>query len=321
MTKHYIYFLKSISIISVILIHIIAGVLYWQNGLAFQLLTLLRVIVGFAVPVFFMCSGAILLHKDINNKSYIIKTLKILFFVAILYELYDIVFLDKSIKNATYNLIMFKHHFHLYFLNVMILIYALMPILRCFILNANRKLLEYFLLFWCFTSIILPTLYQFYPFSDLTGTPEQIMLSVAYGRVGYFVFGFYLDKYRPITKISFSIIISIFAIIFATIGILIMSKYEKNFYFLDGMSIPIAIYATGIFTFGQNFKYSKLKVFELLSGLSFLVYLYHDFFNMIFRKILPQTTNAIINLIILFVCVSISSFSLAYLLKKFKLYK
>ncbi len=315
--KHYIYFLKSISIIAVILIHIIAGVLYWQHGFNFQVLTFFRVVVGFAVPVFFMCSGAILLHRDIDSKAYIIKTLKILFFVAILYEVYDIIVSNKTPKNALYNLVMFKHHFHLYFLNVMILIYALMPILRCFVLNASRQLLEYALIFWCFTSIILPTLYQFYPFSELTGTPEQIMLSVAYGRVGYFVFGYYLDKYKPIQKISYSVCMSIFAIIFATTGILLMSVSVKNFYFLDGMSVPIAIYATGVFTFGQNFKYSHFKIFEVISGLSFLVYLYHDFFNMIFRRTLPEM-SAIKNLIILFICVTISSFLLAYILKNLK---
>lgn len=326
--KNYIYFLKSISIVAVIIIHILAGVLAWQHGFTFQILTLLRVIVGFAVPIFFMCSGAVLLDRDINYKYYIIRTLKILFFVAILYEIYDIIFLSKSIKSSLVDLIMFKHHFHLYFLNVMILIYILFPILRFFVSNASRKLLEYALLIWCFTAIILPTLYQFYPFSQLTGTPQQLMISVAYGRVGYFVFGYYLDKYKPINNINnnkniyLCILISIISIAVATCGIILMSTQDaKNFYFLDGMSIPIALYSTSIFIIAQNLKYSNkklVKIIELTASLSLNIYLYHDFFNIIFRKILPQT-NPIIHLICLFICVTISSFILAYILNLKKL--
>lgn len=314
MVKHYIYFLKSISIISVIGIHVIAGVLNWQNGFNFQVLTLLRVIVGFAVPVFFMCSGALLLHRDIDCKKNILKTLKILFIVATLYEFYDIIFREKTIQDTLYNLVMFKHHFHLYFLNVMILIYFLFPLLRNFIVNSNRKLLEYALLFWCFTTILLPSLYQFHPFSELTGTPYQIMLSPAYNRVGYFVLGYYLDKYKPIKNTTLPIIMCILGIISATIGILAMSEIEKNFYFLEGTSIPIAIYAVGMFTFGQNFKYARLKIFGVLSSLSFSVYLYHDFFLMIFRNIIPQS-RLMISLSLLYICTIIFSFLFAIVLK------
>lgn len=318
MTKHYIYFLKTIAIVAVISIHIISNILPWRSGFTFHYLTFLRALVGFCVPVFFMCSGAILLHRDIDYKKSIVKTLKILFTVALLYEIHDILFLEKTIKTAGYNMVMFKHHFHLYYLNMMILIYTLFPILKCFVDNASRKLLEYALIFWCFTSIVLFTLYEFYPFSELTGTPYQIIASVAYGRVGYFVFGYYLDKYKPIKSISFSCLLMAIGIFIGTFGVIFMSGETKNLFLVDGMTIPMAIYSLGIFTFAQNFKYANLKIFAKLSGLTFAVYLFHDFFNIFFRNILPPMSTSI-TVVTMVVCVTTSSFIFAYILKKLKI--
>ena len=97
-----------------------------------------------------------------------------------------------------------------------------------------------------------------------------------------------------------------------------MSAQKNNFSMLEGMSIPIAISAIGIFVFVMNLELSSYKLFILLSNASFNIYLFHDFFNMIGRENLSVNMSVWKYIVILFVFVMGSSLITNWILQKFK---
>jgi len=287
--------LKTVAIIGVITIHISAsgysnslGSFNWISSLFWGTLT------RASVPIFLMCSGAVLLNpqKELSLKKLfsnnLLRIIIAMFFWAMAYKIYHLLAAGKFSLELLYEsvkeVLLFNQEFHLYYLHIIILVYVFLPITRIIIRNASKKQLQYLLAVWFVFGIIYPTVKSFWPFTLISGIPNQWFINMTYASIGYGVLGYYL-KHFPLSKRR--IYLMIFAIGFTFVfGVTwYLSTKQGVLYskFLEGMTVGIALMAVGLFGYfvsnKKEMKYTHIVTY--ISKASFCVYLVHVFFIII----------------------------------------
>lgn len=282
---------KAAAILGVIIIHTCApgsfpiGSFDWVSAVFWSSIT------RASVPIFFLCSGVLFLNpqKELPIRKlyfrYILRIAVALFFWAYAYKLYYL-FVGGTLSlgalvQAAKEVLLFKHEFHLYFLHIILLFYAMLPIVRRFVLHAGRAELRYALILWFAVGILYPTLRPFWPFSLLSGIPSQWLLNQCYAAMGYGLLGFYLKRYGISLRAGILFAIAGFAFVFGgTIG---MSLYTGAFYagFLEGMTVGPALLAVGEFGIflhaSGHLRGNGAVAISHLSKASFCIYLVHIF--------------------------------------------
>lgn len=244
-----------------------------------------------SVPLFFACSGALLLspQRELSTKRvwqhHIVKILVPMYVWAMLYKIVNLVRGDilnvGTLVQSVKEVLFFKHVLHFYYLHIILLVYAMVPITRILTKNVTKKQLQYCLFIWFLLGILYPTVYHIWPFSILEGIPTQWRLTLSYAAIGYGLLGDYLYRY-PLSKRTgiFSILIGYLFTFSTTVG---MSIYrgEACDWFYEGASFGPFLLTVGIFTLCLHAKFdpaaAKTKWISWLSKASFCVFLIHLF--------------------------------------------
>lgn len=169
-------YMRAIAIIGVVTIHTFnSAIIYFGKAATNLTLVLYDAVLNmmwYAVPCFFMLSGALLLNqeKEITVsklvKKYILRMVLILLCFGTVFSLMEIIFTTKSIQcvdvfTAIINVIQGNTWAHMWYLYALLGIYALMPIYKLIANIASDKELKVILfMLFVFTSI-LPTLRVF----------------------------------------------------------------------------------------------------------------------------------------------------------------
>lgn len=176
---------KSIAIFCVILIHTSGEPLLWQKPGSSQWLQSLfwASAARFAVPLFFLCSGALLLDETRALttghiwKRNIPHLLAALFFWALVYALAPGEASGSvgqaDVSDAIRDVLCWRHAQHLYFLHIMLLVYAALPVTRLFAAKADEKAVRYALALWAVTGVALPMAKSLGLLAWLEGIPAQ----------------------------------------------------------------------------------------------------------------------------------------------------
>jgi surface polysaccharide O-acyltransferase-like enzyme len=292
---------KTIAIFGVLLIHSFAvggyhgtlGSAAWNLGLLWG--TVLRC----AVPVFFLCSGALLLppEKEIPVRrvwgKYILRIFTALMFWAAAYAGWDLLLrwhrtsvLEKSaLREALRNWALFHHPAHLYYLHIILLLYALAPLTRILTAHATRRQLQYFLAAWLVLGILLPAVQNLPPFAQITGIPRQYPLNLTYSSLGYTVAGYYLSRYAHRPRVWGLLYLAGLALTY--FGTLTLSLKTGKLWqpLLYGNAPGVCAQALGVFGFcASRFRDARpCRRAEIISKASFCIYLCHMFFLNFFR--------------------------------------
>lgn len=153
----------------------------------------------FGVPIFVMLSGALFLSKEYRldvRKLYVHNILRLAVayvFWSCMYGLLDCWFYGFSAmgwKDVFRE--MLYGRYHLWFLPMLIGIYMLLPILRVWVLNAEKKNLQYFLLLFFLLKIVAGTVREIWPSNMLAYVLNLTQIELACGYVGYFILGYYI---------------------------------------------------------------------------------------------------------------------------------
>lgn len=326
--------IKTIAILGVPLIHIAAvgfygypvgssewiASVFWGN------------ILRAAVPLFLMVTGVLFFNpeKEFTGKTiyrkYMLRIVASLIVWASLYEVFNIALeyrvgnienLFDAIKTSAGNVILFRHHFHLYYLQIVIIVYALIPIVRVFTFHATQKQMKYAILVWVAFTVVYPFLRHFAPLDRLDGIPAQYEINMTYGAIGYSLLGYYVKKYGINKNFSWCYLVGLAITIGGTV---IMSKSgEVSELFYSVVSPGVFLMALGIFAFVMNVKSpGEGKIFTKISKASFCIYLVHDFFNVIFAYLGfdAMYANPIISVPVLVILNLILSFGVYLVLSK-----
>lgn len=280
---------RALAGIVVVMVHSAAPYLYVDIGVKWWTGNIFDSISRIGVPLFFMITGAVFLHKDEPQMTFFKKRAsRILFpllFWSLVYYLYVndgmfnlVTFIQKLFSNDIY--------YHLWNLYAFILIYLMVPILR--------KVVNYipvnYIIFYAIVSGLIPTLsrwLQVYeinlpifsnPFSSAI---TYVMLGYAIAHKGLYIK--YIKLYGGL------------AILTIIMGTYIFTDYKGSFHgiFYDRFGIAVMVYAVMVF---MLIKHNEARLEKLgdsvlvktLNKYSFGIYLVHPLFLLIFRERIPK---------------------------------
>lgn len=314
--------LKSIAIIGVIVIHI-CSYNYEIASLNWTASVFWGSVVRASVPIFFMCSGVLFLSMDkaFSTKKLFSKTLPRIIVAMLVWAMFYKTFhlmvggsltlahLIQGLKEV----LLFDQEFHLYYLQILVIVYLFLPISRVLTQNAAKKELQYLLLLWFAFGIIYPTVISFWPFTLLSGIPVQYKINMTYAAIGYGILGFYLKQY-PLNNSNWFWALSLGGFLFIFVGTYCISAKTGSLYtgFLEGMSLGVALLAAGIFGLGNSVTPPGNKFFRksiaFISKASFGIFLTHVFFIYLLRltglslSMLPTIISIPLSAAVIFTC-------------------
>lgn len=291
--NHAVDLVKTVAIFSVLLIHASAGGLSsTEVGSSFWLSCLFwNALARPAVPLFLMASGALLLppERELTLKKLythnLPRLLAALFFWAAFYKLAFLISAHSltvpDLRAAAENLLLFRHEEHLYYLHIMLLVYAFLPVTRLFA-KGDRRTCAYALILWFLLGILYPTLRNLPPFSLLSGIPVQWRLNMTYASIGYTLLGYYLAAYhpRPRRALSCLLLLAGFLLTFGGTWASSVTAGKLTEHFLEGMGIGTFLEVLGVWGLCQSVSLPRpvQGPAAFFSKASFCVFLTHIYF-------------------------------------------
>lgn len=260
----------------------------------------LMLVCWFAVPCFFMTTGAIFLDRDFDFSKWfkrLIKTYIVLVIWKIIYLIFFIIYEDISIGNVS-KIDILKYMFlfqdlswvraeHMWFMNSYISIWLVYPlILMCF-KNNNEQYKRFFKLILVFLILVSFCINDFNIIINNIGKAvnkknianilslEKINpFGCTSNAITFFILGGILHKYKlgeKYSKLKLSII-SLIGIIIGLIGLIILRYSYTNTFTWDGTyltngynNISTCILAISVFVFFQTIDLKGNKIINLIS--------------------------------------------------------
>lgn len=251
-----------------------------------------------SVSLFLMASGALLLDperqtslKKLYTKNFP-RLLAALLFWAACYKVFGL-FIDHNLTlpalvQAGKELLLFRHEQHLYYLHIMLLVYAFLPLTQLLSAHADRRQLTYLLGLWFLLGILYPTVKPYWPFTLLVGIPQQWLMNMTYASIGYTLLGRYLTIYGGAWRRRRWALIAAAGFLVAFAGSWITSAVSGTLetHFIEGMGVGMCLIAVGVYGFCQSVVIPNGvgRVLEYLSKASFCVFLTHIFFLKCFAR-------------------------------------
>lgn len=291
---NYITNLRVFACISVILCHVAAN--NWYGNIESKrwiVLTIYTAFSRFCVPAFLMISGALFLRKDKEitikkiYKHNILKMVVILVFWGICYQIYNLTVVQHepfttAFARAIFNTFKGETQVHLWYIYTVIGLYMIVPVIKPWIDNLNKKQIEYFLLlfliFNCMYSVFCNFNIGF--LVVLCNFISKLSINIVGGYIGYFVLGYYLSTYDIPKNIRIACYaIGCAAVISCIAATVIYSRYigAPTEIFWNYNSFLIFLWSTCIFVF---FKYNLdwfNKYTNRIEGCTLGIYVFHMF--------------------------------------------
>lgn len=285
--------IKAAAIFAVLVIHSCAytdpvGSARWCSAVV------LGSLVRPAVPLFLMCSGALMLppERELTAKRlwlrHFPRLLASMLVWAMVYKVYRLLTLGAlsvpALWQAAKEVLCFQQEFHFYYLQIMLLVYAALPVTRVFVRAANRRQVEYALLLWFAAGILWPTVRTYWPFTLMSGYGRYYM-NMTYASIGYGLLGWYLTAYPPKKWLAWTALLAGFALTLGGTLLRSLRAGALDEHWWEGMTLGVMVYSAGAFCLlhSAGSRLRRGKAVELLSSGSFCVYLVHVLFLYIFR--------------------------------------
>ena len=246
--------IRALAILFVLLIHVSKWFVQElpKHSLDWTFAISLQAIGNLGVPLFVTISGALLLNRKYELKSFFKKRysrilIPFIFWIAVV-VLFRIFFMGHSASIKGIASIVFTEGY-VWFIWMLIGVYLFLPVVNSFIREFNMQGVRFFVAIWLVT-IILGT-FGWYPFYKLE-------LSYFAGYIGYFVFGYYLDNED--FKISDGSLMKLGLIIYLISTLIYLYCRVNSIYFGETYYLTIlpVVQTTGLFLFFKYFaQYSE----------------------------------------------------------------
>ena len=289
---------RTLAIVLVLLTHTASsglvttpGTFHWWSALVWG--SLARP----SVPLFFMCSGALMLSRDITPRRIFThnmpRILCAMFFWAFVYRFASLVSHGLTLDglwDAAKRTLLLQHEFHFYYLHALLLVYAFLPVVAVFLRGATRREEEYLLALWFITGILFPLIKDFWPFTLIYQIDTRYQMTMAYSAIGYALLGHYLRKYGHTIKrqwfaLSFA---GGLAFTFTGCAVLSLRSGALNEAILGGMTPGPRFMSLGLFGLiltRKQWPAPAVKVTGRLARASFCIYLVHILFLRVFLRL------------------------------------
>lgn len=250
-----------------------------------------------SVPLFFLCTGALMLCRDITPRRIFTHNLpRILCAMLVWAFLYRLAGLagggltPAALWDAVKRTVLLQHEFHFYYLHILLLVYAFLPAVRVFVRAASRRELEYLLALWAGTGIVLPLAGKFWPLTLVYPVGTWYTMNMAYSAIGYTLLGHYLRQYGGTVRRGWygASLLCGLAVTFGGTAVLSLRDGALNESFLEGMSPGPMLMAMGLFGLiltRRSWPGPVVRATGRLARASFCVYLSHILFLREFTRL------------------------------------
>lgn len=328
----YLDILRVIACLSVIMIHSSATYVVEDIGsFNFWIANIFDGLSRIGVPLFIMISGTLMLDKNyqFSTKKLIKHIIRMIVFFVFWSSIYCIIYNiigQIFIKHESIDIIkvigsLIKGHYHLWFIYLIIGLYLIVPLLRLWVNDDNKKYVEYFIILSIFFTYIIPQIINVGSnysslFEHLNYIIEKnLQLKYVGGYTAYFILGWYIHNYDIKNK-KIIYIFGFIGLLISIIGTYILSNSTgKAIQMYENLSINVLFQSIAMFIIIKdrfiNSQNKSNKIINYISKCSLGIYAIHALIVTIMYKILEKINidYALINIPIVF----IASFLLAYL--------
>lgn len=289
---------KAAAIGAAVLIHCSANhyARFEVGSLSWLITNLFGTVSRWAVPLFLLCSGAVMNDPDKSVplkklfSKYLLRLFLILAVSSVLYEIVGVLKawgarpLTELLTEAGRNLLYGNTHYHLYFFWFIFALYLALPLTRLVTRFASEQELRYILLAFFLCGAVLPLLQYYSPVSQMHNSLLYFVLPAAFFCPGLGLMGWYM-KSRPAGHWLGSLLLFLGGLM-GTFGGTWLRSYRSGSLdgvYLGGFSPFVVIMAIAVFRMCQSFaghaRPHTRRVAGFLSSASFVIYLIHPFFQ------------------------------------------
>lgn len=325
--------LRIVSICAIVLLHVAGS--FWHEvdvkSFNWQAINVYDCITRWGVPVFVMISGALFLdpHRKHSAKKIWTKNIPHIAILILFWGvLYALVY-DRPSSFSMEEVGSFIHESlfgtpHLWFLFMLIGLYAIVPILRC--VTANESALKYFILL----GFVVNVLFQLFYYLSDSGIGNEIIeafrLQLPVGFSFYFVLGYFLVSRELSKRVRIFCYVLGIAGICATVVFTSLASVDAgapDTRFLKNGSLQFFA-AVSIFIMAKRFfdrrelSEHDLFLLEKLSSCTLGVYVTHIFVIRVIKSfgVTPFAFNPLIATPLMAIVVCAISFAVVYILRK-----
>ena len=301
--------LRLIAIVSVVIMHSTGAVQkFYADGIdsVFIITNIPNSITRFAVPLFVMISGRLMINRGHDYKFLIYKSLHYLGIFFFWSTLYSLVlnelpyFKTYSIKSMLVNTVIdsLSGWFHFWFLFLICGIYLILPVVELIINNISKSVLRYYCILNILFCFFGKTLMEISLFNSVLGEHlNSFLVGFLNIYTFYFMLGYWLKDYSIKNKKIFIVILMGGLAFNAIIGI-ISSQFSgaRMVGFIDAQSPVTLLVCTCLFILVNNSRPCKGRLEKgiiILSELSFGVYLIHMLIIECIKKLYPSISSAL----------------------------
>ncbi len=294
----------------------------------FTFFNLITIVFCWAVPVFFMITGSLLLNpqKELTAskcvKKYALRMVLALFIFGIPFALLMLVFnqgtfspfmlLDSVIAVFTGDTFA-----HLWYLYVLVGIYLILPVLRGFVKSASKKDIQLVLAVLFLLDFILPTI------SAYTGLSFEFSVPFTYP-VFYLFAGYYISSYKPTVLCNKALNTTVILLLTAAVFIMGYNNIPLHCFSYTGpLTAVMSAAMFGNFTVctGNN-KPVHSELIWKIDRLCFGAYLIHPVFIQFAYRFLKFTPASFemyyIAMILFFIVFTVCSFAASWIMSLIK---
>lgn len=328
--------LRTFAILAVILMHASSAVQEHFagdcNGINFQFANVFDSITRFAVPLFVMISGSLMLDKKLEYRDVLKKIIHFMILFLVWSLIYTVVLIDLKHYNE-YSLVgLFTNtlvdtiigHFHFWYLFLISGIYLLIPVFQK--IKDSLEIKKVYIILNVIICFVLPTVCLNSTVDSLIGKHVRDMnIGMLGGYSLYFILGYWLKGYSAksirLVKIA-TTIAGLYTVIVSNVASAYLG-YEVGS-FRENLTPNVLILTVGLYLIvkeyigfnNPNAKYRNF--FPFMSQNSFGVYLVH---MLIMNLVSPicMVKNAFLSLPLLFIFTTVVSYFITYIMTKIKI--
>ncbi|MBC5734758.1 MULTISPECIES: acyltransferase family protein [Lawsonibacter] len=298
--------LRCAALFAVVLLHVSGARLAdvpVDSG-AFQVLNVYDGLTHWCVPVFVMLSGAFLLdpkHSLPLPKLLFRHILRIFTALAVWGAVYAVAnHLEQGgawtwpgVREALWQALRGHTHYHLWFLYMILGLYLVTPVLRAFVRGAGRGDFHWFFLLVFVFTFLLPTLLRLRPSQTASLWIGNLNLHLVLGYVGYYVLGYYLKQNTLSRAAEFALyLLGALGAAVTVGGTALLSRQRGElvqvFYNYDSPNVAlmsVAVFVLFRYVLGVSEERSRRERLSKAAQVSFGIYLVHDLFLMLLRRV------------------------------------
>lgn len=335
-------FLRILAVCAVVMIHISADYIkaFDNSSAAFVWGNLFSCLSRFAVPVFLMISGALMLdeEKHLPPKRIMKATFSILMLIIAWSLIYTIgynvirpIAFNEPLSVSDILSTLFNGHYHMWYLYVLVGLYLITPLLRFFVKKENAGLIGNYLIFSVLICFVFSFLNEFITGhlgkeDILAGFLMNFDFKYMYEYLIYYVLGWYIAnvEFKKVTRIIIYIG-GIAGLLSTFVGTHFHYGNERGNYFVSNNSLNVFLYSLAIFVFvyylfkNRNIVLSKFWL--KTSKLTFGVYIVHCIFLFVLKLICNVISSVLLQILTVFIgCIALSFVSV-FIMSKLPLIK